>query len=77
MQYVVQTTDSIKQQLKLVKRRLPQDASIIKCGLSMKTINDLRQTDEQMGKSVAAISIAAKLVLQMVTLSEGKLFGFY
>lgn len=72
MQYVIQTTDSIKQQLKLVKRRLPQDASIIKCGLSMKTINDLKQTNEQLGKSVAAISISAKLVLQMITLSEGE-----
>lgn len=71
MQYVVQTTDSIKQQLKLVKRRLPQDVNIIKCGLSMKTINDLKQTDEQLGKSMAAISIASKLVLSMVTLSEG------
>lgn len=67
LQYVLQTTESIRQQLKLIKRRLPQDSTIIKCGLSAKTIAMLRQTNEQLGKAMTTLFIASKLVLQTIT----------
>lgn len=69
LQYVVQNAESIRQQLKLIKRRLPQDSTIIKCGLSAKTISMLRQTNEQLGKAMTALFIASKLILQSITVT--------
>ncbi|CAD7006230.1 unnamed protein product [Ceratitis capitata] len=34
MQYLNEQTEAIKQQVKLIKRRLPQDIHVIKCGIS-------------------------------------------
>lgn len=72
LQYVVQSAESMKQQLKLIKRRLPQDANIIKCGLASKTIANLKHIGEQLGKAMTALFITAKLVLQTVTLNDGE-----
>lgn len=66
LQYVLQNAESVRQQLKLIKRRLPQDSSIVKCGLSPKTIQTLRQTNEQLGKAMTALFIASKLIMQSI-----------
>lgn len=66
LQYALQNSDAVRQQLKLIKRRLPQDQNIIKCNLSQKTISTIRQTNENLGKVMAALYIASKLVIQNV-----------
>lgn len=69
LQYALQNADTIRQQLKLIKRRLPQDSTIIRCGLSDKTIATLRQTNEQLGKVMSTLFIAAKAILHTVSAS--------
>lgn len=66
LQYALQNSDAVRQQLKLIKRRLPQDPNIIKCNLSQKTISTIRQTNENLSKAMAALYIASKLVIQNV-----------
>lgn len=73
MQFVVQNGESLKQHLKMVKRRLPQDKNIIKIGLSEKTLANLRQTTDLFGKSMSAMVLTTKLVLQMIATSDGEL----
>ncbi|XP_037036210.1 dynactin subunit 1 isoform X2 [Bradysia coprophila] len=68
LQYVVDSSSTMKQQLKLIKRRLPQDDSVIKSGLSSKTLTNLKQANEQLGRAMTAIFISSKLVLQSITL---------
>lgn len=72
LQYALQNADSIRQQLKLIKRRLPQDTSIIRCGLSDKTIATLRQTLEQLGKVMHALFVSAKLILQSISTTSAE-----
>lgn len=67
LQYALQNADSIRQQLKLIKRRLPQDSAVIRCGLSDKTIATLRQTNEQLGKVMSTLYIASKAILHSVS----------
>lgn len=67
LQYALQNAESIRQQLKLVKRRLPQDSSIIRCGLSDKTIATLRQTTEQLGKVMTTLFTASKAILHTIS----------
>uniref|UniRef100_U5EZ92 Dynactin subunit 1 n=1 Tax=Corethrella appendiculata TaxID=1370023 RepID=U5EZ92_9DIPT len=69
MQYIVQNMESIKQQMKLVKRRLPQDVSVIKCNLSMNTIQNLKKTAEQLNKVMTVMFYVAKQVLHLVTMN--------
>lgn len=66
LQYALENSEAVRQQLKLVKRRLPQDSNIIKCGLSQKTIATIRQTNDALGKVMTALFIASKLVIQNV-----------
>lgn len=67
LQFIIQNTESIKQQLKLVKRRLPQDASITKCNLSSKTLHNLRKSVELLNKVMSLIYLTAKHVIAYVT----------
>ncbi|XP_058447001.1 dynactin subunit 1 isoform X2 [Malaya genurostris] len=67
MQYIVQNVESVKQQLKLVKRRLPQDVSVTKCSLSMNTLQNLKKTTESLNKLMNVMFSGAKEVIQMVT----------
>lgn len=50
MQFIVQTIETIKQQVKLVKRRLPQNASVTKYNLSQKTLLNLCDLSESLKK---------------------------
>ncbi len=72
MQYVIDSSSTMKQQLKLIKRRLPQDENVIKSGLSTKTLANLKLGVEQLGKAMTAIFISSKLALQTVTSTGGK-----
>lgn len=70
MQYVIQNMENVKQQLKMIKRRLPQDPHVIRCGLSMKTIQNLRSLSEQLGKVMQVLHLTAKQVLQNATIEN-------
>lgn len=70
LQFVIQTSESIKQQLKLIKRRLPQDVSVTKCNLSQNTLQNLRGTVENFNKLLSLMHLSAKHVIAYVT-SEG------
>ncbi|KAG4072115.1 hypothetical protein HA402_015614 [Bradysia odoriphaga] len=65
LQYVIDSSSTMKQQLKLIKRRLPQDDNVIKSGLSSKTLSNLKQANEQPGE---VVFISSKLVLQTIPL---------
>ncbi|EDS39730.1 150 kDa dynein-associated polypeptide [Culex quinquefasciatus] len=67
LQYIVQNVEAVKQQLKLIKRRLPQDASITKCNLSPNTLQNLKKTAESLNKLMSVLFYGAKQVVQMVT----------
>ncbi|XP_055637858.1 dynactin subunit 1 isoform X2 [Toxorhynchites rutilus septentrionalis] len=67
MQYIIQNVESVKQQLKLIKRRLPQDVTITKCNLSMNTLQNLKKTTESLNKFMSVMFYSAKQVAQIVT----------
>lgn len=72
LQYALQNAETIRQQLKLIKRRLPQDSSVIRCGLSDKTIATLRQTNEQLGKVMSTLFIASKAILNSISVTAAE-----
>jgi len=67
LQFIIQNTESIKQQLKLIKRRLPLDASVTKCNLSANTLQTLKQTVENLSKVSNLMFLSAKHVIAYVT----------
>ncbi|XP_059611897.1 dynactin subunit 1 isoform X3 [Phlebotomus argentipes] len=69
LQYVIQNAESIRQQLKLIKRRLPQDINVLKCNLSPKTMANLKQTADSLGKLMMVLFLVAKQVLHHVTVN--------
>uniref|UniRef100_A0A182JQ22 Dynactin subunit 1 n=1 Tax=Anopheles christyi TaxID=43041 RepID=A0A182JQ22_9DIPT len=68
LQYIMQNVENIRQQLKLVKRRLPQDVAITKCNLSMNTLRNLKRTAEALNKVMSVLFYATRQCLQLVTL---------
>ncbi|XP_058118563.1 dynactin subunit 1 [Anopheles ziemanni] len=68
LQYILQNVENVRQQLKLVKRRLPQDIAITKCNLSMNTLRNLKRTAEALNKVMGVLFYAARQCLQLVTL---------
>uniref|UniRef100_A0A182MM21 Dynactin subunit 1 n=1 Tax=Anopheles culicifacies TaxID=139723 RepID=A0A182MM21_9DIPT len=68
LQYILQNVENIRQQLKLVKRRLPQDVAITKCNLSMNTLRNLKRTAEALNKVMSVMFYATRQCLQLVTL---------
>ncbi|XP_052889925.1 dynactin subunit 1 isoform X1 [Anopheles moucheti] len=68
LQYILQNVENIRQQLKLVKRRLPQDIAITKCNLSMNTLRNLKRTAEALNKVMSVLFYATRQCLQLVTL---------
>lgn len=67
LQFIIQNTESIRQQLKLIKRRLPQDPSITKCNLSANTLQNLKQTTDHLSKVLNLMNLTAKHVIAFVT----------
>jgi dynactin 1 len=72
MQFVIQNVETVKQQLKLVKRRLPQDISITKCKLSQNTMQNLKVTVEALNKIMNVLFMVSKGVLHLVTVNTGE-----
>lgn len=70
MQFIVQNVETIKQQVKLVKRRLPQDASVIKCNLSPKTLLNLRAISESLNKVMNLLYLVSKQTILYVSLES-------
>lgn len=68
MQYINQNVENIRQQVKLIKRRLPHDSSVTKCNLAPKTIQNLRQIVENFNKLMSLMFSAARQVVSAVTI---------
>lgn len=71
MQFIVQNIETVRQQIKLVKRRMPQDASIIKCNLSPMTLQNLRAISESLHKVMNVLFLVCKQVILYVTMNSG------
>lgn len=67
LQFIIQNTENIRQQLKLIKRRLPQDVSISKCNLSANTLQNLKLTADHLNKVLSLMNLTAKHVIAYVT----------
>jgi dynactin 1 len=67
LQFIITNTENIRQQLKLIKRRLPQDVSITKCNLSPNTLQNLKQTADNLSKVLSLLNLTAKHVIAYVT----------
>lgn len=67
LQYIIQNVDAVRQQLKLIKRRLPQDITVTKCNVSMNTLQNLKKTAELLNKLMSVMFYSAKQAIQMVT----------
>ncbi|XP_049537466.1 dynactin subunit 1 isoform X5 [Anopheles darlingi] len=67
LQYILQNVENVRQQLKLIKRRLPQDVAITKCNLSMNTLRNLKQTAEALNKVMSVMFYAGRQCLQLAT----------
>lgn len=67
LQFIIQNTENVRQQLKLIKRRLPQDVTITKCNLSANTLQNLKQTADHLSKVLTLMNFTAKHVIAFVT----------
>ena len=67
---MVQNVENIKQHLKLVKRRLPQDISITKCNMSPKTLQSLKLTVDLLNKVMNLVSQTSKHAVQLISLNS-------
>lgn len=66
IQFLIQNVEAIRQQLKLIKRRLPQDSSVTKCNLSPETLSNLKHTVEHLSKLMQLMNLSAKCTTQFV-----------
>ncbi|KAG5677570.1 hypothetical protein PVAND_007319 [Polypedilum vanderplanki] len=71
LQFVIQTSENIRQQLKLIKRRLPQDVSITKCNISSNTLQNLKTTVENLSKLLSLMHLCTKHVIAYITSDAG------
>ncbi|XP_055856835.1 dynactin subunit 1 [Episyrphus balteatus] len=69
MQYVIENADSVKQNIKLIKRRLPQDLHVVKCNISPHKIETMRTITGSLSKIMSALHIASKQAVQTINSS--------
>ncbi|XP_067643436.1 dynactin subunit 1 [Eurosta solidaginis] len=69
MQYLSEQTEAIKQQLKLIKRRLPQDLHVIKCGISPLKLEAMRQITHSMSRIMSVLHVATKQAVHSIAAS--------
>jgi dynactin 1 len=67
LQFIIQTSENIKQQMRLIRRRLPQDISITKCNLSSNTLQNLKQTADHLSRVLNLMYLSSKHVIAYVT----------
>ncbi|XP_017488856.1 PREDICTED: dynactin subunit 1 [Rhagoletis zephyria] len=69
MQYLNEQTEAVKQQVKLIKRRLPQDQHVIKCGISPLKLEAMRQITQSLSRIMSVMHLATKQALQVIAAS--------
>nr|XP_014088318.2 dynactin subunit 1 [Bactrocera oleae]XP_036216315.1 dynactin subunit 1 [Bactrocera oleae]XP_036216317.1 dynactin subunit 1 [Bactrocera oleae] len=69
MQYLNEQTEAIKQQVKLIKRRLPQDVHVIKCGISPLKLEAMRQLSHSLTRVMSVMHLATKQGVQLIAAS--------
>ncbi|XP_054732491.1 dynactin subunit 1 [Anastrepha obliqua] len=69
MQYLNEQTEAIKQQVKLIKRRLPQDQHVIKCGISPLKLEAMRQITQSLSRIMSVMHSATKQAVQVIAAS--------
>lgn len=74
-QHVITTAESVLQQLKLCRRRLPQDIKTKKIGFS--DVETLKACQPLVTKVSAVINHVSKLTVPLVTASGGKMIHIY
>ncbi|GBP17423.1 Dynactin subunit 1 [Eumeta japonica] len=69
MQFLADNVESIKQQVKLIKRRLPQDMHVIKCGISPRKLEAMRSLTQQLSRIMSALHQGNKQSVAMIVAS--------
>ncbi|KAL5289889.1 DCTN1 family protein [Megaselia abdita] len=72
IQYIIENTESIKQQVKLIKRRIPQDSSVVKCGMPKRTLENLRNVTGNLSKIMLSLHMAVKQALVVCSRDENE-----
>lgn len=72
MQFLADNVESIKQQVKSIRRRLPQDLHVVKCGISPLKLEAMRVLSQQLSRIMSALYQANKQsVAHIVATIEG------
>ncbi|KAH8370980.1 hypothetical protein KR093_005867 [Drosophila rubida] len=66
IQFLNEHMESIKQQVKLIKRRLPNDQHVIKCGLSPHKMDAMRALAQQISRIMSTMHLATKQALAAI-----------
>lgn len=66
IQFLNEHMESIRQQVKLIKRRLPSDQQVIKCGLSPHKMDAMRALAQQISRIMSAMHLATKQSLAAI-----------
>ncbi|XP_023176808.2 dynactin subunit 1 isoform X1 [Drosophila hydei] len=66
IQFLNEHMESIKQQVKLIKRRLPNDQHVIKCGLSPHKMDAMRALAQNISRIMSAMHLATKQALAAI-----------
>lgn len=70
IQFIIENTEAIKQQVKLVKRRLPQDPHVVKCGLPQRTLETIRNVTGNLTKVMSSLHLAVKQAVAACSRNE-------
>lgn len=69
MQFLGDNVESIKQQVKLIRRRLPQDLNVIKCGIAPQKLDSMKQLTNALSRIMSALHQANKQSLATIVAS--------
>nr|CAD7194602.1 unnamed protein product [Timema douglasi] len=69
MQHLVTATETIQQQLKVIRRRIPQDRNISQLGFSEELPNILQQCSQHAAKIMKTLQMLVRAAMQQVALS--------
>lgn len=69
MQFLGDNVESIKQQVKLIRRRLPQDLNVIKCGIAPQKLDSMKQLTNALSRIMSALHQANKQSLVTIVAS--------
>lgn len=72
IQFIIENTEVIKQQVKLVKRRIPQDPHVIKCGMQQKTLDNIKNITGSLSKIMSSLHLAVKQALAVCSREENE-----